>query len=271
MRKPIGVFDSGIGGLTVLKEITARLPGEDLIYFGDTARVPYGTKSRETVTRFSTEIVESLLSLDVKMIVVGCNTASALALTALRGSFNIPIVGVIRPGAEHAVKNTRNRRIGVIGTRATIRSGAYESEIHDLDPNIEVFSQACPVFVSLVEEGWTEHAATRLIAEEYLSPLKEMEVDVLLLGCTHYPLLRSLLQEVMGDTVEIVDSARSSALAGERVLACEGLANTRPAEGETLFYVSDMAEQFRILSSRFLGHEITEVFLYERLKVSHDV
>ncbi len=264
-NNPIGVFDSGIGGLTVLKEIGSRLPGEDLIYFGDTARVPYGTKSRETVTRFSIDIVEFLLSLDVKMIVVACNSASALALTELQRRFPLPIVGVIEPSAEQAAKVTRNGRIGVIGTRATVESGAYEREIQNISPDVNVSSHPCPVFVSLVEEGWISHPATRLIAREYLEPLRESDIDTLVLGCTHYPLLRPLLQEVMGEDVMIVDSARSCSIAVDRILEEENLAADSPTKVGIRYYVSDMPERFEELSSRFLGKPVKDVFLCEEL------
>lgn len=263
MNGAIGIFDSGIGGLTVLKEINLLLPNENLIYFGDTARVPYGTKSRDTVTRFSTEIVEFLISLKVKMIVVACNTSSALALPSLINKFPIPFIGVIKPGAEEAVSVSSSGRIGVIGTRATVESGAYEKEIHKFSPMAQVFSRACPVFVSLVEEGWTEHPATRLIAEEYLKPLKEKEIDTLVLGCTHYPLLKSLIQEIMGDKIRVVDSAHACSLAVQKALAERNLSNKSGKTGEVIYYVSDMPEKFEELSSRFLGRHIRNVILHD--------
>ena len=262
--RPIGIFDSGIGGLTVLREINTRLPHENLIYFGDTARVPYGTKSKDTVTQFSMEIVEFLLSLDVKMIVFACNSASALALPELRTRFTIPMVGVIKPGAEQAVRITKSGRIGVIGTRATIGSGAYEREITHLSQNVRVFSRPCPVFVSLVEEGWIDHPATRLIAEEYLKPLMENEIDTLVLGCTHYPVLRPLLQEIMGDGVNVIDSAWSCSVTVEKMLN-NNLANESESQGKIRYFVSDMTDRFEELSSLFLGKPAREVSLYKGL------
>lgn len=263
MNSPIGIFDSGIGGLTVLKEINALLPNENLIYFGDTARVPYGAKSRETVTRFSAEIVEFLISLGVKMIVVACNTSSALALPSLTEKFDIPFIGVIKPGAELAVKTTSTGRIGVIGTHATIGSGAYEKEILRLSPQAQVFSRACPVFVSLVEEGWTEHPATRLIAKEYLNPLLEKEIDTLVLGCTHYPLLKPLIHEITGNKVNIVDSARACSAAVQKALIGKKLSSKSGDSGKIIYYVSDMPEKFEELSSRFLGRHIRNVILHD--------
>ncbi len=267
MDRPIGIFDSGIGGLTVLREINALLPEEDLIYFGDTARVPYGTKSSETVTRFSSEIITFLFSLDVKMIVVACNSASALALPALQQSSSVPITGVIKPGAEQAVKTTKSGKIGVIGTRATVGSGAYEREIRSMSPGVHVFSQPCPVFVSLVEEGWTSHPATRLIAEEYLAPLQKEDIDTLVLGCTHYPLLRPLLEEIMGNRVTVVDSAQTCALSVKGILDEKNLTRNSDARGDIKYYVSDMPEKFEELSSRFLGKPVKDVLLYEELNL----
>lgn len=263
MNGSIGIFDSGIGGLTVLKEINSLLPKENIIYFGDTARVPYGAKSRDTVTRFSAEIVEFLLSLNVKMIVVACNTSSALALPSLIQKFDIPFIGVIEPGAEQAVEITSSKKIGIIGTRATINSGAYEIEILKLSPQVNVFSHACPVFVSLVEEGWTDHPATRLIAEEYLAPLIEKEIDTLVLGCTHYPLIKPLIQEIMGNSVAVVDSARACSVAVKKALAEKNLSRNSSESGRLIYYVSDMPDRFEELSSRFIGRQITNVILHD--------
>jgi len=265
MNGSIGIFDSGIGGLTVLKEINALLPNENLIYFGDTARVPYGAKSRETVTRFSTEIAEFLLSLDVKMIVVACNTSSALALSSLIERFDTPFIGVIKPGARQAAGVTTSGRIGIIGTRATIGSGAYEKEILSLSPKVQVFSRACPVFVSLVEEGWTEHPATKLIAEEYLMPLMEKRIDTLVLGCTHYPLLKPLIQKIMGDSIVVVDSARTCSVAVQEALTEKKISRNSSEPGKIIYYVSDMPDKFEELSSRFLGRQIKNVILHDRL------
>ena len=188
-EKPIGVFDSGIGGLTVVKRISSYLPQEDVVYFGDTARVPYGSKSNSTVVEYSLQDARFLISKNVKAIVVACNTASSTALDELKNSFNVPIIGMIEPGSQMAVKETRNKRIGVIGTRATITNQAYSKTIKSIDPHIKVFERACPLFVPLAEEGWINHQATRLIAEEYLEGLKQYDIDTLVLGCTHYPIL----------------------------------------------------------------------------------
>jgi len=198
MDKPIGVFDSGIGGLTVVKEIIKLLPYENLVYFGDTARVPYGIKSKETIIKFSLENTLFLLQQDVKVIVVACNTSSSLALPIIRRHFKIPIIGVIMPGAKEAVYATKNKKIGVLGTRATINSNAYEEEIKRLDSGMHVYSQACPMFVPLVEEGWINDSITTKVAEKYLGLMRAKGVDTVILGCTHYPLLKSKIQEVMG-------------------------------------------------------------------------
>ncbi len=268
--RPIGIFDSGLGGLTVFRAIRERLPAEALVYFGDTARVPYGTKSAETVTRFAREIVEFLVERDVKAIVAACNSASALALNALTAEYELPLIGVIKPGAQLAVKRARARvsggehgaartaTIGVIGTRATIASGAYERAIAALEPNATVVAQACPLFVSLVEEGWTDRPATRLIAEEYLGPLRG-RVEALVLGCTHYPLLAPLIAELMGPDVALVDSAEACALQVARLVDERGLRAPDGARGDEQFYVSDAAELFGQLGTRFLGRPIDTV------------
>jgi glutamate racemase len=259
--RPIGIFDSGLGGLTVLRAVRERMPNEALIYFGDTARVPYGTKSVETVTRFSREIVEFLVGHDVKAIVVACNSASALAVPVLMAEYALPMMGVIGPGARLAVERSPSGRIGVIGTRATIASGAYERAIVGLRPDAAVVGQACPLFVSLVEEGWTDRPATRLIAEEYLAPLRG-RVDALILGCTHYPLLKPLIAELMGPDVVLVDSAESCAVELRRLLDERNLRAPDPAIGGTAgerFYVSDAPELFAKLSTRFLGRNVGDV------------
>src|SRR5207245_1515640 len=215
---PLGVFDSGIGGLTVARAVFERLPHESVIYFGDTARVPYGPKSPETVRRYSAEILAYLLQRGVKAVVVACNTSTAQALEHLTARSPVPVVGVIEPGARAAVRATRSGTIGVIGTAGTIASGAYERAIKALRPDARVHSHPCPLFVPLVEEGWFEHPAAELIAREYLEPLKRANVDVLVLGCTHYPLLKPLLARVMGSDVTLVDSAEETATAVSREL-----------------------------------------------------
>ncbi len=211
MQKAIGIFDSGIGGLTVLKEIIAKLPEENTIYLGDTARVPYGIRSPETVTRYSFENTRFLLSQEIKMLVVACNTASAVSLDAIKKEFPLPIIGVLEPGARAAVAVTKTRKVGVIGTEATINSGAYEKAIKKLDTDIEVFSLPCPLFVPLVEEGWTENDVAELVALKYLAGLKDKRIDTLVLGCTHYPLLKAVITKALGSGIALIDSATETA------------------------------------------------------------
>ena len=258
-RRPVGVFDSGVGGLTVVHELLRQLPHEDLIYFGDTARVPYGNKSPETVRRYAREIHAWLATRDVKMVVVACNTVSAHALDDLRKLSKVPIEGVVEPGARAAVSATRNGRIGVIGTHGTMRSGAYARAILALRPAAHVVQQACPLFVPLVEEGWQDHAAARLIAHEYLDPLGRDGIDTLVLGCTHYPLLKPLLAEVMGPSVRLIDSAEETAAAVARELTVSGLAGPTSAKASAHFVVSDAADQFERVGAAFLGDRVREV------------
>ncbi len=222
---PIGVFDSGIGGLTVVAALREHLPGESIYYLGDTARVPYGGKSRETVTRYSQEICAHLLEKGCKAIVVACNTASALAVPSLRDTVPVPMLGMIQPGAEAAVAATRNGRIGVIGTRATVLSRAYDEAIRALSPEVRIMSHACPVLVPMIEEGWLEDALTDRAIERYLRPLLEARIDTLVLGCTHYPLLKNAIQRVAGDEVRIVDSARTCAENLRALLVRENLSS----------------------------------------------
>ena len=255
---PLGVFDSGIGGLTVARALFERLPGESVIYFGDTARVPYGPKSPETVRRYSSEILAFLLRRGVKAVVVACNTSTAHALGHLQKQSPVPVVGVIEPGARAAVAATKTGVIGVIGTAGTIASGAYDRAIKALQPHAKVHAQACPLFVPLVEEGWFEHPAAELIAREYLEPLRRAGVDVLVLGCTHYPLLKPLLARVMGPNVQLVDSAEETAtvVAGELqklgLLASGGNHDHR-------FVVSDDEPHFRRVGALFLGEKLKQV------------
>ena len=259
MRQPIGVFDSGIGGLTVVKALIEDLPSESIVYFGDTARVPYGTKSKSTIVKFSLENVEFLLRFGVKCIVIACNTSSSWALPTLRKYFKVPIVGVIRPGALAAVRRSRNKRIGVIGTTATIHSRAYEAAIHRIDPTISVFSHHCPLFVPLVEEGWLDGSICRDVAQRYLEPLKRQRIDTLILGCTHYPLLSSTIQQVLGPDVALVDSAKQTAIEVRGVLTgtdtlCEVRARPRHR-----FFVTDEPSHFNLVGHRFLGQVIGSV------------
>ncbi|UCG51914.1 MAG: glutamate racemase [Candidatus Latescibacterota bacterium] len=256
----IGVFDSGIGGLTVLRELLTRLPGESFIYFGDTARVPYGTKSAETVLKFSRENVTFLLDQDVKFIVVACNTASAEAVPRLQREFRIPIVGVIEPGVRAAVRMSKTSKIGVIGTAGTIRSEAYQRGIKEISPQAEVTARACPLFVPLVEEGWVDTPTTEMVAESYLGEYRKREIDVLVLGCTHYPLLRDVIGRVVGERVALVDSAVETASEVQRVLEGEHLRN-HGGEVDFTIYLSDIAPDFKQVGERILGREIPQVRL----------
>jgi len=260
VKGAIGIFDSGVGGLTVVKELIRYLPQEDIVYFGDTAHVPYGTKSEETVIRFSLENIFFLLKCKVKLIVIACNTSSSIALPAIRKHFRLPIIGVISPGVKEAVGVTKNKRIGVIGTRATIRSGAYERYIRRLNPKIKVFSCACPLFVPLAEEGFLTDKVTFDIARKYLSYFKRRNIDTLILGCTHYPLFKSVISKVMGSSVTLVDSARQVARQAKEILVKEGLfSQSRRTGARRMFYVTDEPEEFSSLAGRFLGSKITNV------------
>ncbi len=258
-RAPIGVFDSGIGGLTVAHAIIQRLPHESVVYFGDTARVPYGPKSPDTVRRYSQEIAAFLQDQGVKALVVACNTATAHALGTLRETLPIPVIGVIEPGARAAVAATRGGHIGVIGTVGTVKSGAYERAIRAIDPDARVTARACPLFAPLVEEGWTEHEASRLIAREYLAPLIAADIDTLVLGCTHYPLLKPLLADVLGSGVQLIDSAEETAAETGRVLAQSDLTAPASVEPSYRFIASDDPLQFLQLGQRFLGDVIEGV------------
>jgi glutamate racemase len=254
-RLPIGIFDSGIGGLTVLRELFSVLPQEDTIYLGDTARVPYGIRSPETVTRYSFENTKFLVSEGIKLLVVACNTVSAVSLEAIRATLDIPVVGVIEPGAKAAVAATRRGRIGVIGTEATIRSGSYSRAIKALDSSIEVFGLACPLFVPLVEEGWTEGAIAELTAERYLRGLADREIDTLVLGCTHYPLLKDVLSKIMGEGIDLIDSAVETSAETSGILDRLSLLN--PEGGKIhRFCVTDSPEKFVLVGERFLGNTI---------------
>ena len=255
---PLGVFDSGIGGLTVARALFERLPHESVIYFGDTARVPYGPKSPDTVRRYSAEILAYLLRRGVKAVVVACNTSTAHALGYLQAHSSVPVVGVIEPGARAAVAATKSGTIGVIGTAGTIASGAYERAIKALRPDARVYSQPCPLFVPLVEEGWFEHPAAELIAREYLAPLQRAQVDVLVLGCTHYPLLKPLLARVMGPDVKLVDSAEETATAVSQELDRQNLLSNGGAHDHR-FVVSDDEAHFRKVGAVFLGEKLKQV------------
>jgi len=258
-RKPIGVFDSGIGGLTVVKALIRELSNESIIYFGDTARVPYGSKSKSTIVKFSLENVEFLLRFGVKCIVIACNTSSSWALPTLRRYFKVPIIGVIRPGARAAVRRTNTKRIGVIGTEATVNSRAYEMEIKRLDPAIKVFSKSCPLFVPLVETGWLNGSICTQIAATYLDPLKRQRIDALILGCTHYPLLASVLRKAIGPQVRLIDSATETAVEVKALLAWNEWLSSSQTRPRLRFFVTDEPDHFVHLGERFLGYPIRSV------------
>lgn len=252
MNKAIGIFDSGVGGLTVYKAIRSAFPAEDLIYFGDTARVPYGPKSRRTIIDYSLQNARFLIQQGVKILVVACNTSSALALDALTSLTSLPIIGVIAPGSETAVKNTKSGKIGVIGTEATVRSAAYDEAIKRLLPEAKVYSKACPLFVPIVEEGWQDHPIAFEIAKTYLQDLIDKGIDTLVLGCTHYPLLSSTISRVLGDEVRLVDSAQAIAEhLGELIPEAPG-----SESGADHFYVSDSEAKFSALALRILQRDI---------------
>jgi len=251
---PIGVFDSGIGGLTVVRALMERLPFEDIIYFGDTARVPYGVKSVETIQAFTRQIAEFLLAKDVKLLIIACNTMAAVAVEAVRQLSTVPVLDVIDAGARAAVEYGR-KGVGVIGTPTTINSNAYARSIHALNPDLRVYSQACPLFVPLVEEGWLDHEVTRLTAREYLKPVFVENIDTLVLGCTHYPLLKPLLQEVAGP-LTLVDSAITVADQTAGLLQRLGLSNPQRGAPCYRYYVTDIPLRFQTIGGRFLGREL---------------
>jgi glutamate racemase len=266
---PIGIFDSGVGGLTVYRALHFRLPEERFVYLGDTARVPYGTKSLQTVERYAVENARFLEAHGIKLLVVACNTASALALPAIRAAINVPVVGVIEPGARAAVEESRGRSLGVVATEATVRSGAYRREIVKLEPRAEVVERACPLFVPLAEEGWAESDVARSVAAEYLKDFRAGRVEAIVLGCTHYPILRRVIQETVGPGVKLIDSGEAAARAVEGLLGREKL--RRPVDTPTgrlmierarerrlcddldHFYVTDAEDRFARVAERFLG------------------
>lgn len=259
---PIGVFDSGVGGLTVAREIMRQLPKESIIYFGDTARVPYGSKSKETIIRYSRQIIHFLESMGVKAIVVACNTASAFALEELRPEMKMPIIGVVKPGAKVAAETTRNGRIGVIGTEGTVGSQIYTEMIHRHHPNAQILGKACPLFVPLVEEGWVKDSVTTEVAKRYLASFQESDIDTLILGCTHYPLLRSTIRDIMGGKVNLVNPAYETAQGLRRLLEEQQIADDGKAgPAEYQFYVSDAAEKFKNFANSILPCEIKEAQL----------
>ncbi|MGQ9604195.1 MAG: glutamate racemase [bacterium] len=252
----MSVFDSGIGGLTVLKVLLEKLPNERLVYFGDTAHLPYGSKSRDTVISFAKEIVGFLLTKHPKIIVIACNTASAYALEEVKAIVEIPVIGVIQPGVEAALDVTRNKRIGVIGTRATISTGVYVEAIQSIQPDVKVFSKACPLLVPLIEEGWTDHPVTYQVVREYLAPLLDCGIDTLLLGCTHYPVIKHIFKEIVGSDVNLVDSAERTAQVVEMILSENRLIADQLRGARCEIFVSDMHHGLRVQAEKFLGSEI---------------
>ena len=260
-NKSIGVFDSGIGGLTVVRALMERLPFENLIYFGDTARVPYGIKSVETINRYASQITDFLLKKEVKLLVVACNTMAAVAYQTIKDLSPVPVLEVIEASARNAVAQTHSKSIGVIGTPATINSNAYARAIHLLDKKVRIYSQTCPLFVPLVEEGWFDHPATRLIAQEYLKPILAEQIDTLVLGCTHYPLLKPMLQDIAGIEITLIDSAEAMADATADLLTRLDLGNTNHHPPDYLFCVSDVPYRFQTIGERFLGRTLGKVEL----------
>ena len=263
-ESPIGIFDSGIGGLTVVKAIQAALPTERIIYFGDTARVPYGPKSQVTIRKYAADDIAILMRYQPKIIIVACNTVSALALDVVKKACGtIPVIGVLKAGAKLAVLATKNRCIGVIGTQATVSSNAYACAINSLNPEIEVISQACPLFVPLAEEGLIDHPATKLIASEYLTTIRKQGIDTLVLGCTHYPILRRVIEETIGDGIRIIDSAEAVALRTKELLTESGELNPSQSTCAPHLLVSDLPQKFSLLYQLFMGSELPDVELVE--------
>lgn len=257
---PIGVFDSGVGGLTVAREIMRQIPNERIVYFGDTARVPYGSKSKDIITKYSRQIIHFLLTENVKAIVIACNTASAFAIDAMQSEFDLPIIGVVKPGAKVAAETTVNGRIGLIGTEGTIHSGMYTEFIKSIRPDVEVIGKPCPLFVPLVEEGMLHDTITDQVAERYLSTLKDKDIDTLIMGCTHYPLLRSTIGKVMGSSVNLVNPAYETAIELKKLLEDKNLANVCDVDSPSSmyrFYVSDAAEKFKAFANSILPFDIT--------------
>ncbi len=258
---PIGIFDSGVGGLTVFREICRFFPHEDIVYFGDTARVPYGSKSSETITRFAFENIDFLKTFNTKVIVVACNTASAV-LSNLKKNFNLPLITVIEPGVKEALFSSRNKRVGVIGTESTIRSGAYQKIFGEYDSSVKVFSQACPLFVPLIEEDWIKRPETVLIVRRYLSTFKNKNIDTLILGCTHYPLLKPVIREETGPHVKLIDSAYAVAKELKNLLNQRKIEIKDKGKPEYKFFVSDLPPKFKKIGERFIKQKIDKIYIH---------
>jgi glutamate racemase len=250
-KRPIGVFDSGIGGLTVARALYELLPNEDIIYLGDSARLPYGTKSKETVILYSIECLKFLLSKKVKMVVVACNTASSVAVPFLQKITKIPVIGVLIPGSEAAVNKTKNNKVGIIGTRGTVNSGAYKNQIHKANKNVKVFSQACSLFVQLAEDGWTDNKIAELTAREYLGNIKQEGIDTMILGCTHYPILKNTIRKIVGNRINLIDSGEETAKE----------VNNQKKKREHKYFVTDFPNNFHQIAERFLGKKIKNIKL----------
>jgi len=256
MNRPIGIFDSGVGGLTVFREIRKKLPEKDIIYFGDTARVPYGSKSKNTIIQYSLQNAAFLIRQNIKILVVACNTSSAYAIDELKKHFHIPIIGVIEPGAIKALEMTRNKRIGIIGTYGTIKSRSYEKSLKALSKDCYIFSKATPLLVPLVEENWIDHKVSKMIIEEYLAELIEQKIDTLILGCTHYPVLKKVIKEVVGKDVQLVDSAESVAQKIQQFFSEE---SSEGKIGNNTFYISDNPEKFKLSGKQILKQDLKNV------------
>jgi len=255
-NRPIGVFDSGVGGLTVVKALLSAMPNENIVYLGDTARVPYGIKSKETVTRFSIECIGFLEKLNIKLALIACNTVSSFSIDILRQSFNVPVIGVIEPGVREACRVTKNKKIGVIGTRATVKSRAYVDGIMQSEPNAAVFQKACPLFVPLVEEQWFDEDITYRVAKKYLDELRTNKIDTIILGCTHYPMVKNVIKKVFNGKINIVDSSISVSDAVKTFLHESGLESTRPGKGKIQAFVTDDPDSFGSVSKVFLNKTI---------------
>lgn len=258
-KRPIGVFDSGLGGLTVLKEINKYLPNENTIYFGDTARVPYGPRSKETIIKYTFQAINFLMTKDVKAIVIACNTATARALVEANEKYDIPIIGVVEAGARAAVYSTKNKKVGVIGTTGTINSRAYNKAIKSMDKKISVVGKACPMFVPLVEEGWANKEISTMAAHMYLDSLIEKGIDSLVLGCTHYPILKRTIGEVVGSQIKLINPAKETALDLKNILEKREKTNNSGEKGKCSYYVSDINEQFSKIAGEFLKRKITNL------------
>ena len=259
--RPIGVFDSGIGGLTVVKELNGLLPNERIIYFGDTARVPYGNKSKETVIHYSLQVAYFLMKKKIKMLVIACNTASSVSLPTLKRHFHIPIIGVIEPGAKSAIQTSRTNNVGVIGTLGTVKSNAYKKALKKIRRNVNVYQHPCPLFVHLAEDGWNKNKIAQMVSNEYLKSFKGKNIDALILGCTHYPILKQVIQNSVGRKVELIDSGRETAKEVKRILEKKDLLNTHKLteKNHSIFYVSDFPHKFKDVSQRFLSKELKYV------------